>query len=1753
MVGLLGLVGCDPAEPVVPVSLVVTTTEDGGDAHPGDGVCEITPGVGDCSLRAALHEANATDAPVHVELPAGTYALTGAHGEDDGSADLDVDVASRVEVTAQAPGAVVDATGAGGGIETHRGALVLTRVSVIGSDGDGAVARSGSIIALHQSAVTGHADAGLVAHEGSGIELRHTTVSGNGTSGVVAHGTVDGAHATVTSNGGGGISGDGQVTWARSIVADQTDGADCTGPIVSTGHNIDSDGTCGLDADGDLTGDPLLGPLTGSPLPAHALGWGSPAIDAVGAECGDGEGDQWGSARPIGDGCDLGAIEMVGRSFLVDSEGDSVDVAPGDGVCADEFEACTLRAAIGESNAWGAPNTVEITSGLAIELTRGGLDDNQNVDGDLDVRGDLTIVGNGASVSAPSLLAEAEPYTWCPIPQGPGCNPNLWRVKYHLDRFITVHGVSLTVDGLTVTDVDARDEIFAVEGGSLDIADVVVDARAERALVRSSGDVTVSDSALVGAVPTLVQCTDMNTYTGCFGHGVESSAVDVLNGTAQVSTSTLGGWRAGVQLHGGTVGVSTSTVSGWDAGLRVGGGHATIESSTLIGDDHQGGYRGEAVVQTGGTVEVVSSTLHGESGIAQNSGSLSLLASTVDGREGPAVAYGGTVEARGSIVGSCSAPLTSSGYNLDSDGSCFDTNPADASGALFLADLADNGGPTATRLPASYSPAVDAIPLGAPGLCDGTLPSDQRGSPRPLGDGCDIGSVEGSSPHDDHFVVTTSSDLRGEQVGDGRCGSTCSLRAAIDEANAIPGQQTIRIDESVDRINLTLSGRDDDMNASGDLDITDDLVIHAPEGVIINGAGRDRVVHVHGATVVLDNVTITGGRVDDTGERGGGVLVSGGDVELRNAKVWGNTLTGAESFGGGIAVDSGSLSLTGSAVYQNSAGTSGAGGGVFVGGGDAQLLNSTISDNDAVVGSALAQQGGSIHARYTTLVGDGAGATVDSSADIAIEASIVAGLGSGAACGGPVVSEGHNVDTDGSCALNAEGDQAGVDPGLVGLAETGGGFPVHRVAVHGPVADVIPDGAAGLCDGTITSDQVGAPRPGTVPGCTPGAFEEARAVLVVDDSGDAPDADPGDGVCATAAGTCTLRAAIDVSNAQPGMDLVRIAPGIDPVVSIAGTDDDVNASGDLDITSSIRIEGGGATLDAAGLDRAIDVHGSGIEVQIDELHMTGGAGVAEGGGIRIRDGSVTVSALEIYGNEASSSTTSARGGGIAALGGTLSIDRSTVTDNVARSAPTSPRGGGIHSETDVVMRRSTIHANAASGTYGSSGGGLSATAGQVDLLAVTLTDNSSVFGRGLSAPGPATVSIGASLLDNEDRNCSGWVSSTGANLAVTDTCINSFEGRSALRDSGDRTGLDAALGPLADNGGPTRTRLPGAGSYAIDMVDSRGPGCNNGPRTDQIGQPRPLGDGCDAGAVEGASSDRPHLVLTVDDPGDSSDANPEDLICETTAGTCTFRAALRTAGNAPQPTTIIVQPGLDPIVNQSGPTYVLPHRGTLQGNGVVIDLNGYGGLDSGRGWSVIEDVTVTGATRDAIEQRGPGDLTLRRVTITGNQGVGLVATAKVLVESSTFDSNTSGSLSPAEQIHANEAADVRIVGSSLTGGAGNAFWLRPGARVQLHGTIVTSADTVCTSALASLGHNLISDSSCSLDGPGDQQGVDPMLAALGDNGGLTPTRLLLPGSPAIDVIPIGTAGLCDGTLAGDQRGVARPSGAACDVGATESG
>jgi CSLREA domain-containing protein len=164
------------------------------------------------------------------------------------------------------------------------------------------------------------------------------------------------------------------------------------------------------------------------------------------------------------------------------------------------------------------------------------------------------------------------------------------------------------------------------------------------------------------------------------------------------------------------------------------------------------------------------------------------------------------------------------------------------------------------------------------------------------------------------YNVTKTAD-----TNDGVCdASDCSLREAVDNANACPGAQTINLPAG--GYTLTLAGAEEDANATGDLDITDDLTIQGTGAPSVSGNDADRVFEIHsGATVGFDLLIVTDGR----SQLGGGIR-NHGDLTIRDSSINNNVAevppggTGS-SAGGGIFNEAGSLTLSDSQVFSNSA------------------------------------------------------------------------------------------------------------------------------------------------------------------------------------------------------------------------------------------------------------------------------------------------------------------------------------------------------------------------------------------------------------------------------------------------------------------------------------------------------------------------------------------------------------------------------------------------------------------------------------------------------------------------------------------------------------------------------------------------------------------------------------------------------------------------------------------------------------------
>ena len=90
----------------------------------------------------------------------------------------------------------------------------------------------------------------------------------------------------------------------------------------------------------------------------------------------------------------------------------------------------------------------------------------------------------------------------------------------------------------------------------------------------------------------------------------------------------------------------------------------------------------------------------------------------------------------------------------------------------------------------------------------------------------------------------------------------------------------------------------------------------------------------------------------------------------------------------------------------------------------------------------------------------------------------------------------------------------------------------------------------------------------------------------------------------------------------------------------------------------------------------------------------------------------------------------------------------------------------------------------------------------------------------------------------------------------------------------------------------------------------------------------------------------------------------------------------------------------------------------------------------------------------------------------------------------------------------------------------------------------------CAGNIVTRGHNLAGDDSCNLTDPTDLPPGNPLLGPLGDYGGATRTYPLLWDSPALET---GSCTDPDGQpVTVDQRGIARPQAAACDIGAYEA-
>lgn len=195
-------------------------------------------------------------------------------------------------------------------------------------------------------------------------------------------------------------------------------------------------------------------------------------------------------------------------------------------------------------------------------------------------------------------------------------------------------------------------------------------------------------------------------------------------------------------------------------------------------------------------------------------------------------------------------------------------------------------------------------------------------------------------------------------------GAEDSLRAAIIASNTNGEDDTIEL--ATAEYLLTASGREEDLGATGDLDVREQgstLIIRG-KGIdltIINANFLDRVLEVHSnATLILQDLTIRNGEVAD--ENGAG-LRNLGDATLRNVKVFNNLQTGSSSQaprGGGGVNSQGDMLIEGGIIAGNiAAGTLG-GGGIYNTG------HLTVRGGTIIEGNQANRDGGGIRIAFRT-------------------------------------------------------------------------------------------------------------------------------------------------------------------------------------------------------------------------------------------------------------------------------------------------------------------------------------------------------------------------------------------------------------------------------------------------------------------------------------------------------------------------------------------------------------------------------------------------------------------------------------------------------------------------------------------------------------------------------------------------------------------------------------------------------------------
>lgn len=740
-------------------------------------------------------------------------------------------------------------------------------------------------------------------------------------------------------------------------------------------------------------------------------------------------------------------------------------------------------------------------------------------------------------------------------------------------------------------------------------------------------------------------------------------------------------------------------------------------------------------------------------------------------------------------------------------------------------------------------------------------------------------------------------------------GSPGTLRWALAQATAAAPGDEVTVELAEGTYELSACGAGEDAGVTGDLDVTPVgplvLVGLGAGAEVRQTCGDDRVLDVHGSpspAVTLRSLAVTGGSV--VGD-GGGVRATG-NVVLDGVDAVGNTARGTAGVdgpggavrGGGVAAD-GTVTVTGGRLEGNTAlGGVGADTGDGPSGGDAHggaiAATAITVDGTAITGNTA--EGGRAGWHDISSFGSGglarggalAAATVDVMAATVDGNTAAGGSNGGAAEGGAVW--GTTVTVDGTSLV---GNQARGAGGAGSLCSLDGGA-ARGGAVHGDTL-VVHDSTF---DGDVAAGGAGGTGTGSVCDDSEGGVGEGGALAAGD---------------ATITGSTfvapTARGGGGSGTGGPAQGGAVRATGA--VTMSDSTIADAVVRGGVDGSPTVILPGfPPVLLSGATAGTAVSAVGT---VSLTDVNV--GRAVLDGAATSEVDaeGAVTMLGSTIAGpiQRGVRSATS-----IAATNS--SLVPSSVATTTSGGYFSLPLEGTLLFAPDVSL----VHVTAIDPTTSTS---------TRSVRATVLSSTGSLLGGGLGfrCIGPGSTAVAAT--------------SGGGNVARDGaaTC-----GLTAPTDhSADDPAIDD-VSPVADHGGATPTVVPRSANPAIDAG-----GVPCAVADDQRGAARPVGAGCDAGAVEvdGVAADL-GVSAVATTAGPLRPADPVAWAVEVTA-----------AG----PTAVVPVLGLV-VAGGSSPTAVASDGGTCASAASVVTCTWPTAVPVGASRQVTVSSTVDGSGRSEV-------------------------------------------------------------------------------------------------------------------------------------------------------------------------------------------